>query len=131
VKIFFQKTSEQYYGTDLPGSVRKFLEKEGVINSRVHYGPQPGLGEISGKASPSLSGAGSPTQLYESDGNKESRKYKNLALAMATCTAFIIFASAGAAQQCAYLYIPKVQGSHNPKATRKDSTPPSTLIGRY
>ena len=166
----FQKTSEQYYGTDLPGSVPKFIEKEGVINSRVHYGPQPSPGEISGKASPSLCGAGSPTQLHESDdnkrvvvstdfannsrgltmhygpqpgpgetsqkaspslsgglpkqllpnchesdGNKESRKYKNLALAMAT--AFIIFASAGGAQQCAYLYIPKVQVGYDAKAS--------------
>ena len=65
----FQKTSEQYYGTDLPGSVPKFIEKEGVINSRVHYGPQPGPRETSGKSSPIFS-AGSPTQLHESDDNR-------------------------------------------------------------
>ena len=50
--------------------------------------------------------------LSEGLGFWESKKYKNLALAMAT--AFIIFACA---QQCAYLYIPKVQVGYDAKAS--------------
>jgi len=109
-----QKFTEREGDINLSGPnapVQKSREREGDINfpnSRSFI--KDLTGEVPRKASPLLR-AGSLTQLHKSDGNEGSRR-----VTAAAVIVIIIFASV-VAQQCAHLYILKVQGGYDAKAS--------------